>query len=690
MGATAVIPERYGNPVKTVELEIVGSYLDVDAQYVRDGENWWCYTPNTIFVPSSLLPVEPPADHEIRPGEFSLVIDDAYQIEAYLEAAEPLAKEMGITLRFSDKGWMGLKDSIDTSKATSLITTALYIGAAAVALLLTSYLYIGRQKKAYAIMRALGTPRKKARNALALPLAVLSVAAIPSGGIAGMVYASRTLSDALNELAAIMENYTPDVSLPAGVMVLCLVCEVLLLTGLAALFMRKLAKMPPLALLQGDAVRVKAKKARKKAMQAAMDESTPVPQLTLSFPISRDLPRGGNYSPARHVSRYILRHMSRAGWRTVIAVVLAFLLTGAMGLFALTRQSYKEMFDRTEVKGTLNNYSSSAIMKASRSGLMKDLYYNGGFWVLLNEIPAGAGYFFAITNDIDRYIQSISPFEYGIDYTEGCDSSLFSENVPWCVMGELLAEMYGVKPGDTVTLISWEGYLVLSDMYEDRDELVSQMKTKSQEFKVAGLVKTEDTRISKAFIFAPLSETAERTSQYIEYPFPVEVAEFALMDKENPQRLISYIKELAMDDRKYTDTLAYEMDTTELDNVRRMRDMLNMLFPIATAAVILIGLIAPVMIIMQSSREAAIMRILGTTKRRSRCMLAIEQICLCILGLVIAGIGLAIYDAGLFTRSADTLILCGGLYIVACALAASTTAAMATRRKALELLQVKE
>ena len=40
--------------------------------------------------------------------------------------------------------------------------------------------------------------------------------------------------------------------------------------------------------------------------------------------------------------------MSRAGWRTVIAVVLAFLLTGAMGLFALTRQSYKEMFDRTE------------------------------------------------------------------------------------------------------------------------------------------------------------------------------------------------------------------------------------------------------------------------------------------------------------------------------------------------------
>ncbi|HOK43270.1 MAG TPA: hypothetical protein PLD49_06365 [Thermoclostridium caenicola] len=106
LGATAVIPERYGKPVKTVELEIVGSYLDIDAQYERDASDWWCYTPNTLFVPLSLLPVEPPADYPIRPGEFSMVIEDAYQIEAFLNAAEPLAKEMGLKLRFSDRGWM--------------------------------------------------------------------------------------------------------------------------------------------------------------------------------------------------------------------------------------------------------------------------------------------------------------------------------------------------------------------------------------------------------------------------------------------------------------------------------------------------------------------------------------------------------------------------------------------------------
>jgi len=416
LGATAVIPERYGKPVKTVELEIVGSYLDVDAQHERDGANWWCYTPNTLFVPISLLPVEPPADHEIRPAEFSVVIDDALEMDAFLSAAEPLAKELGLTLRFSDRGWMKVKDSIDTSRTTSLMTTALYIGGAAAALLLTAYLYIGRQKKNYAIMRALGTPRNKARNALALPLAVLFAAAIPAGGIAGMVYASGTLLSTLTDLAATMENYTPDASLPAGAMVLCLLGEALFLIGLSALFMRKLAKTPPLALLQGDAVRVKGRKARKKALLAVLDQTAPPPEFTLSFPIGSDLPKPGGYRPVKHVTRYILRHMGRAGWKTVIAVFLALLLTGAIGLLAVTRLSYHELFDQTEIKGTLSNYSSSAIMEASKSELMKDFYYDGGYWVILNDLPVGAGYYFAFTNDFKRYMQSTSPFEYTVEY----------------------------------------------------------------------------------------------------------------------------------------------------------------------------------------------------------------------------------------------------------------------------------
>ena len=687
MGATAVIPERYGEPVKTVDLTIVGAYTDVDAQYERDGAMWWCYSPNTLFVSNALLPVKPPDDYEIRPGAFSVVIDDAATIEAFLDKAKPLAKELGIKLRFSDKGWMKVQDSIGTSRKMSLITTALYLCAAAAALLLAVYLYIGRQKNMYAIMRALGAPRKKARNALALPFALLSAIAIPVGAIGGMVYASDAISTALNTLAAAMEQYVPDASLPAAVMAACLLCEAALLILLSVLFMRKLAKTPPLALLQGDTVGGKGKKAKTRTMVPA--ETGPIPGFAPSVPIHADMPERGGYGAARHTARYILRHMGRAGGKTAIALLIAVLLTGAIGVLAVTRLSYRELFGKTEITGTLSNYSSSAVMEASKSELMEDFYYSGGYWVILNDVPAGAGYLLALTSDIDRYVQSTSPDEYTIEYAGGYDSSLFSENAPQCLVGENLAHQYGVKPGDTITMLNWERQYVLSAMYEDREALISQLKQSSREFTVAGLIKSEDLHVSIC-IFAPLSEDIERISVYNEYPFPVEFCEFALADKENPQKLRDYLTELTGDDRKYTDTLSYDMDTTELDNIKRVRDMLNMLFPIAVVAAILIGLIVPGLIIMQSAKEASILRILGTTKKRARSMLAIEQISLCFLGLAMAAVGLVIYDAGLVVRSAGTLALCGGLYLLGCAGAAVFTAASVTRRKVLELLQVKE
>jgi|AGTN01.2.fsa_nt_gi Predicted ABC-type transport system involved in lysophospholipase L1 biosynthesis, permease component len=684
MGATAVIHERYGAPVKTVALEIVGAYADADAQYERNGAQWWSYSPNTIFVPLSLLPVEPPDNHEIKPGEFSVVIDDAFKMEAFLDAAEPLAKDLGVKLRFSDSGWLKVKDSVNTSQTASLITTGLYLGAAAVALLLAAYLYIGREAKSYAIMRALGTPRNKARNALALPLAALSALAIPAGGVAGMVYASKTISSALGNLAAAIEQYVPDASLPVGTMAACLLCEAAFLLLLCALFMRKLAKTPPLALLQGDAVRVKAEKTVVQTMGAA-----PIPKFVPSFSIGSDMPKRGGYGAVRHVTRYILRHTRRAGWKTALAVLLAVLLTGAMGLLAVTRLSYQELFDKTKIVGTISNYSSSAVMEASKSELMEDFYYSGGFSVICNDIPSNTGYLLALTNDIDRYVQSASPDEYVIEYAEGCDSSFFSESVPQCLIGGNMANQYGVKPGDSITLLSWERYFVLSTIYEDDEELVSQIKQSSLEFKVAGVITSEDFHVSVG-IFAPISETVEKISEYVEYPFPVEFGEFVLPDKENPYGLRDYLGGLARVDSKYMEAVSYNLDTTELDNVKRVRDMLILLFPIAAAAAVLIGLIATGLIIMRSAKEAAVLRMLGTTKLRARCMLAIEQIALCVIGLAIAASGLVIYNAGLFVRSADTLALCGALYILGCAGAAAFAAESVTRRKVLELLQVKE
>lgn len=702
MGATAVIPERYGAVVDTVELEIVGAYMDTDAAYERVGADWWSYSLNTLFVPRSLLPVEVPDDYEVRPGEFSIVVDDARQMQAFLDAARPLAREMGLSLRFSDSGWLEVKDSINTGRTTSLITTVLFLGAAAVALLLAAYMYTARSKKSYAIMRALGTPRNKARNTIVLPLGVLSALAIPAGGITGMLYAHNAISAALESLAAANENYVPDASLPVVTMIVCFFCEIAFLALLSALFMRKLGKTPVLALLQGGPVPGLAMSAvggddriavanivhplaHPGALRHPSKEGNS-PVLT-PIPLLGGAPEGrGGYGSIRHVTRYILRHMRRAGLKSAIAVVLAVLLPGAMGLLAITRLSYQELFGEVEVKGTLSNFPSSSIIEASHSELMKDFYYSGGFDIICNGVIGSEGNLLALTNDFDRYAKARGS-EYMVEYGSGFDSSLFASENAQCVIGGTLADKYGVKSGDSIDLMSF----VMANVYLSLfpDELQTNIEQSSRTFTVAGVIRSDDKYFNEG-IFAPLSVAVAEIGPDMEYPFAVELSEFTLVNNDEPYELQDYLYELSRVEYKYTETVTYNLNTVELDNIKRVRDMLIMFFPIAVAAAVLIGLTAPLLIIMQSLKEAAIMRVLGTTKFRARCMLAFEQMSLCVFGLVIAAFALVMYNSGLFVRSADTLTICGGLYLISCACAAAFAAMAVTRHKVLELLQVKE
>ena len=84
------------------------------------------------------------------------------------------------------------------------------------------------------------------------------------------------------------------------------------------------------------------------------------------------------------------------------------------------------------------------------------------------------------------------------------------------------------------------------------------------------------------------------------------------------------------------------------------------------------------------------MRVLGVTKKRTRCILMFEQISLCVIGVFLAAGGLILYNSGLLVRSAETLAVCGALYLLGCVCAAYWASVQVTRRRVLELLQAKE
>ena len=692
MGAITYIPERAWNTVKTVELEIVGAYYDADPDYIRNAKHYWGYSPNTIFAPLSLLPVTPPAEHEIKPGEFSLFIENVRDLEAFLELATPLARNV-VGLRASDGNWSNIKETLDASVRASFITAVLYISGAMLALLLAVYLYIGRNKQMYAIMRTLGMSKNKTQSALSLPFGVLSALAVPFGGIIGLIYISR-LAD---------REYVENMALPGGAIILCLVFMAIFIALLTLFFLYLLGKKSPLALLQGDTIKI----VYTKNINAEPYFISKAERVSVIRDIGNAAPniRNRNYSALSHVTRYIFRHIGRVKWKTAVSLTLVMILTGAMGVLVLTMNQYRELCKTVDVKGTVTGFNSNAINELMESELTQNesFYFYSDFNVTVNLSESINT--LIVTNDLERYLQD----DYEIEYAEGYSNGLFQEKKPLCVLGSGVAETFGLKAGDEVTFMKGDLLKSIITLYEDdnfrnmvkksrdmenatEEEFEEAVQNDIQEwilngsipYKVTGIIQSDNY---SQFVFTPPGDAATTLhSLYYDDFYNIKYCQFILADNEKINEVYAFLDKLKGENIE----AGYFIDSTEHDNVKRIYDLIVVLFPVAVFGVVLIGLTAHVLLVLQSSKEVAILRFLGVTKRRMRCILMFEQIGLCIIGIILAAGGLMIYNSTLFARSAETLILCGGLYLFQCICAVLAASVVVTKRKILELLQVKE
>jgi ABC-type antimicrobial peptide transport system permease subunit len=91
------------------------------------------------------------------------------------------------------------------------------------------------------------------------------------------------------------------------------------------------------------------------------------------------------------------------------------------------------------------------------------------------------------------------------------------------------------------------------------------------------------------------------------------------------------------------------------------------------------------LIALQNSKNAAILRVLGTTKRRTLAVICAEQLFVCLFGLAIGLCTVMILGWG----GAAALAL-AGLYLAGMLVGAVVGGAIITGRPPLELLQVKE
>ncbi len=676
----------------SAELEIVGVYRFNNPVEERMNEWPWRYGPGTIFVNKSLLPVAVPDNYEISMADYSVFVEDPDDIEEFRDAAEKKASEMGLALRFSDGGWSNMKDSIETGTLTSLLTTILYVLGAALALFLAVYLYIGRNGQVYAIMRTLGVPGKKAGRSIVLPLMTLSVFAISAGGIAGLFYASYTVAETLAGMSdsAAPEGYSYilDASLPAGVVVLCLLFELVFIFLLAWSFLWKMKRLSPLELLHKGAdhvvgIRTPGIFAGKSAHAEKISDiadTAPVPAgIDMEKLCSQAfLPTHRSYHALHHGMAYILRHMLRGPGKTAVSLILTIVLSAGIGTFTMARLTYRDAVREAEVKGRAVEFTSDSVSKLEDSKLLQDIYYYNCLDVRVNGIGTRSGITF--TNNLERYLTE----DYHITYAEGYDASVFKGTGGVCLVEKKLAEKLGVQAGDEITLMSDMLYQFMPQVYT-ADKLEMAIERAGKPYKVVGILETADEKGTG--IFTSINDAAQTLYGQV---FPVGYCEFTLADNKNVKEVTGLLEDLRKAGMRYSNNANFHIDSEVLKNATRIRELLESLFPIAVAAAVLIGLFGPWLLIMQLAEEAAFLRILGVTKRRTRCILVFEQIILCIVGIaLVAGI-LAIFSPGLFMRSIKTISLCWMLYFLGNFCGAFAAAIEVTRHRVLELLQVRE
>jgi hypothetical protein len=374
------------------------------------------------------------------------------------------------------------------------------------------------------------------------------------------------------------------------------------------------------------------------------------------------------------------------------------LLVGTIGQLTVIRGVYRNLYENLEVKAYIldDGITVENAIEVAASPLVKTAYCENISTSLACQKQSQLRVI--MSNDI----MHASAGAAEVEFREGYDYASFNRVHPAdgpaniCVMESGLMQALGVELGDTVRFHS---NILLAMMITDTFGV--QMDTSSPEWdnmvdffeptlevqSVFFTVVGRASGVPEHAVYTPVTKGIARVLYYDEAL--MDYLECTLVSPQYAEEFSQFAKP-KLEAAVGSMSSHFSMDTSEADNMYQTISLLNTLYPIAIAAAVIMSGLFPGLIIMQSDREASIMRVLGTTKRRTRVMLIAEQVALCLLGqLCAAALLFAINGVSLAEHTAALGIAAIAL-LAGCIAGALVCAVIVTRRRILELLQVKE
>jgi antitoxin component of MazEF toxin-antitoxin module len=554
------------------------------------------------------------------------------------------------------------------------------------------------------------------------PLLLLGGLGIVAGGLPAWNYALDQAKAALSTIPT-PAGVTPSADLsPFALAGLCAAIFLLLVlfAWLGVLF---LSRKPVFELLQGETSRTTGRLKRRQS--GALSQPTPSPSSVLASTVDDagsprpespagkvDLTLRRRYAPAS-LSGYVLHHMLRSRLRSALtlAVALAFLLAAGWIRQTMERSRLEvdRLYDTTVVAADIVLADPSARPNTGTPGEGTGFVYlktvdsllNSGF--VKSSVLEADAYWFNIMKLDSRGVLAENSLVYAYDSPEalysgltdpgsivfapGWDMDRFAaprtreelqaEGVAALFPASLLEQLQ-LDVGERVRISNQGGGTytsVIAGQYSGGKVTTYGNSIRSRTFQTGGWA-----------ILIPLSALEAMDGPQTKFT----VAHFVLDPKKN-RELAQLHADMEKPMQLYGGNVRFMIWDEELRIVvaqlEKNLSLLRVLYPVVIAVSVLIGAGLCFLLLLQATREAAILRVLGTTRKAVRLALLVEPLCLSIGGVVL-GLGIARLLG--MTSDLVPLSVSAGLYLAG-ALAGSVVGAISvTNKRPIELLQVRE
>jgi len=581
-----------------------------------------------------------------------------------------------------------------------------------------------------AIQQALGFSKKRIVSHMLVTAICFVAPGVIIGGYLGWAYSIRTAEETLGELGSIIEGYIPAVE-PSPMLATYLGIAVLaLMLGLILAAILYIMGFPVLAQLQGRLKRIRRRKISGATNTRSESEDgvtgravlAPLPAFKLTpVPFER----------TKSNLRWIWRQIARSGVKTALGLFIAALLVLTLGwlreTISRTEAEIDDMWDLAVIYGEIKPFSPfggredrplgdvigrRTIDAVRDSGYAKNFYIEGAHYRSFITTPAPDGSFpdnwgeiigydrslpftapenrgamdmlFAV-NDLDIFIENNTLNNMGtdrdfrIDFAEGFGTESFQiseedieSGVPApVVLSSSIMEKLGLSPGDEAFL----GFTRQSLHFVEGIPII-----------VIGTHSGQPVReAAEHAIIIPISlfdNLMMGMAFYTTFSFTIDTAY---------NREIERIREL-FTETDFVNLAEVElfMSTHELLTMVRIANqslaLLQLIYPIAVATAILIALVMSFLLLLQTAKNAAILRVTGMSKGRAIIILITEPVLVSLSGAALGVITLAALSAAFGTQFALVL----SMYLVAVLTGAIIGAFIVCNRMPISMLQVKE